>query len=242
MAIYGAPETQVLNSGFGGFGGFGGGYGYPLPYPIPCGGYGGGYGGNCGGFGFGGLGEALVLGALVGGNGFLGNNRCCDHKGNDGHCHHSETVILDDAHFNALQGSINTLGLNISDKFAGTNAAIANVNYNQAINTKDIIHDIDIQACKTNANIAETKFELSKQLSDCCCELKTEGLRNTQVILDKLCQSEIQSLRDRLCRCEKDNDLFRLSTIVAQTAVTNGSNFNTGTQTQSTNSGQQVGV
>lgn len=242
MAIYGAADTQILGGGYGGgFGGWGGGFG--------------GWGGGCG---FGGIGAVGLVGLT---DLFRGRDR-------DGHCGCNTGKCAADCHdvlelmeklgdvdkdiFASANGTQKDI-CSLKDSFAITNAAIANVNYNQAINTKDIIHDIDIQSCQlgnkidkccceTNQNILNTKFELSKQLSDCCCDLKTEGLKNTQIILDKLCQNEIQALRDRLCRCEKDNDLFRLQTTVATIAATNGSNFNTGTQTQSNNSGQIVGA
>lgn len=255
MSIYGAADTQFLNSAPGY--GYGGGFG----------GWGGGFGG---GFGSGFLG-GILGGALFGGRGglFGGNNCGCGCNpckcGNGGH--HSEQVILEDAHYNSLQGAIGgvkdniyALGTNIGDKFAATNAAIANVNYNQAINTKDIIHDIDIQSCginhnidkstcATNANIAQTKFELTKQLSDCCCQLEKDICNSTQTILNKLASDKEQELLFRLAKCEKENDLFRWNNVVANTVAANfrattvGSNFNTGTQTQSTsnNSGQIVG-
>lgn len=245
MSIYGAADTQILGGGIGGgFGGWGGGYGY-----------GGGYG--CG----------IAPIGLVGITDFFGRGRhdgCCD-KGHGGG-RHSEEVILEDAHYNSLQASISgvkdniyALSNNIGDKFAATNAAIANVNYNQAINTKDIIHDIDIQSCnlgskidkcccETNHNIDNKFFALSKQISDCCCELEKEGLKNTQAILNQLATNKEQELLARLARCEKENDFFRINGAFAANlasfkAATAGSNFNTGTQTQTTsnNSGQVVG-
>lgn len=36
------------------------------------------------------------------------------------------------------------------------------------------------------------------QLSDCCCKLEAQGLANTQKILDKLCENEINQLRTDL--------------------------------------------
>jgi hypothetical protein len=39
---------------------------------------------------------------------------------------------------------------------------------------------------------------MQAQLSECCCNLRAEGLANTQKILDKMCDYEIQSLRDQL--------------------------------------------
>lgn len=74
----GVALNEFNSSGFGaglsagGFGGFGGG---GIPYPFPVG------GGGFGGFGSGGGIEALVLLALLGGRGFGGN----DH-GHGGHC------------------------------------------------------------------------------------------------------------------------------------------------------------
>lgn len=239
--IYGA-ETQLL----GGFGGWGGGYGGGYGCGIP----------------------AVGLFGIADGFGRRGFD------GHDGHkcgcgcspcqcAQHTEAVILDDAHYNSLQASIGgvkdtvitvkdnitALGYNIGDKFAMTDAAIAQVGYQGAINTKDIIHNEDKGFCGTNHNLDNKFFALSKQLSDCCCELQKEGLKNTQVILDKLNATEIQELRDKLCRCEKENDFFRFNGAISANlasfrAATAGSNFNTGTQSSNTsnNSGQQVGA
>lgn len=253
MAIYGAAENQYLGGGPG---------------------YGGGFGGWGGGFGAGGFGAGLVGGilggALFGGRGGL-FGRDGHHEGNCGckcnaDCHDVLELMeklgdVDKDIFASANGTQKDI-CSLKDSFAVTNAAIANVNYNQAINTKDIIHDIDLQSCSlqksidkcccetnhnidkstmfTNNNIDKSICALSKQISDCCCD--------TQKLIEaKFNALEVSELKERLHRTEKDNDLFRLNGIVSANiaslrATTVGSNFNTGTQTQSTssNSGQQI--
>lgn len=245
MAIYGAAENQYLNGGGygGGFGGWGGGYGCGIA-PI----------------------------GLVGITDFFGRGRFDGHGGHGGNCGckcnadcHDVLELMEklgdvDKDIFLSANSTQKDICSLKDSFATTNAAIANVNYNQAINTKDIIHDIDIQSCnlgskidkcccETNHNIDNKFFAISKQMSDCCCELQKEGLKNTQVILDKLNATELAELREKLCRCEKENDFFRFNGAIAANfasfrAATAGSNFNTGTQSTDVrnNSGQQVGA
>lgn len=247
---------HVIGGGYGGYGygncGYGGGFG-GVAGSAGIGGFLGAILGN-GGFGFGGRRDGFD-----GGRGFeRGNGVATD-------------IILDDAHYNSLTNNIgqvkaevgavgNSIKAEVGNKFdhfttkfndfelawcqanGATNANIANGTYQGALNTKDIIHDLDTKICATNRNIDQTKWELSKQLSDCCCEQKMLTMASTQKILDQLCIDEKQELRDRLNRMERDNDLFRISTAIRTTAVTNGSNFNTGTQTSQNNSGQLIGA
>ena len=59
--------------------------------------------------------------------------------------------------------------------------------------------------CETQKEILQNRYDnalqtqtLSSQLAQCCCDLKAESLANTQKILDKICENEINTLRTDL--------------------------------------------
>ena len=59
--------------------------------------------------------------------------------------------------------------------------------------------------CETNRNIDSVRYDnlitakdTQIQLADCCCRLEAGNLANTQKILDKLCENEINQLRTDL--------------------------------------------
>lgn len=235
-------------------------------------GYGGyGYGGNCG-YGFGGAAGAAgiggFLGAILGNGGLFGDRDRRDGRfdGRGEGCCRGTEIILDDAHYNSLTNNIGqvkaevgaiggSIKAEIGNKFehqadrfnafelawcqanGATNMAIANGTFQGALNTKDIIHDLDTKICMTNRNIDQTKFELSKQMSDCCCE----NLRAIEGIKTFMIQDELAE--ERAKRRDLENT-FRIGNIVSNSvrATTNGSNFNTGTQTSQNNSGQLIGA
>lgn len=47
-------------------------------------------------------------------------------------------------------------------------------------------------------DMALNNRDLQAQLAQCCCDLRTESANNTQKILDKMCENEINSLRTEL--------------------------------------------
>lgn len=56
--------------------------------------------------------------------------------------------------------------------------------------------------CETQKEILQNRYDnalqtqtLSAQMAQCCCDLRTEGVANTQKILDKLCENEVNQLR-----------------------------------------------
>ena len=59
--------------------------------------------------------------------------------------------------------------------------------------------------CDTQKEILQNRYDnalqtqtLSSQMAQCCCDLRAEGIANTQKILDKLCENEINQLRTDL--------------------------------------------
>ncbi len=61
--------------------------------------------------------------------------------------------------------------------------------------------------------------DLQAQLAQCCCDIKTENANNTQKILDKMCENEINTLRDRLN--ERDRELQSAQFQISQVSQTN---------------------
>ena len=217
--IYGA-ETQVL--GGGGFGGWGGGFD---------------------GFGRG------------RGHGHEGNcckPTCC------ADCHDVLEIMeklgdIDKDIFSAANGiekSINGVDKSVANYAFGLEKSIAAGNsaltyqlgqlgYQNALSTKDIIHNTDNKFCILDKDIAAMKCSLERQIADCCCETN----RN---IDSKFAALEMSELKEQLRKEREDNTAYRTANIVAASmrANTVGSNFNTGTQTSSVsnNSGQMVGA
>lgn len=61
--------------------------------------------------------------------------------------------------------------------------------------------------------------DIQAQMAECCCSLKTEAAANTQKILDKMCETEINNLRERLN--ERDRELQSAQFQISQVAQTN---------------------
>lgn len=103
--------------------------------------------------------------------------------------------------------------------------------YNQTMDRN--LSDIRTAQCNTDMLVNNTNYnnllqskELSAQLAECCCTSRYEALQNTNAlmtqmnnntnaILNKMCENEITTLRDRLA--DRDRDLqtaeFQLSQI-----------------------------
>lgn len=60
--------------------------------------------------------------------------------------------------------------------------------------------------------------DIQAQLYQCCCELKSENLANTQKILDKMSETEVNNLRERLN--ERDRELQSAQFQISQVAQT----------------------
>lgn len=65
--------------------------------------------------------------------------------------------------------------------------------------------DVLTTSCGTQKEVLQNRYDnalqtqtLSAQMAQCCCDLRAEGLSNTQRILDKLCENEINQLRTDL--------------------------------------------
>ena len=60
------------------------------------------------------------------------------------------------------------------------------------------IYEVKFNANVTSGTAGQVALSNQAHLDSCCCELRAQGLENTQKILDALNQSTIQDLRDKL--------------------------------------------
>lgn len=178
----------------------------------------GGFGFGMGGYGAGGIFEGLILGALLGNRGFgldgRDNKDCCCTKMIDMHDHHNDHDHTIDA-INDLGGTLSNIALEMQECCCDTQAAILNTKYDLGVNIleskfdldkdilinryenalqgKDIIREIDLQSCGINRNIDEVKFnqaifakDAAAQLAACCCTLENK-IRDSIDATNKCC-------------------------------------------------------
>lgn len=76
-----------------------------------------------------------------------------------------------------------------------------NCSQNACATQKEILQSRYDNALQTNtlqSQMSNNALQSQMQLAQCCCDLKAEGLANTQKILDKMCENEINQLRTDL--------------------------------------------
>ena len=158
------------NGGWGGFGGFGGGFGMT---------------------------DGGLLGYAIGNNATKGD--------------------LSDGLFSVQNGAkLDSISTQIANGFSDNATNICNVRsdiltgnmglqnaildskYANAIGDCNIQRDILSQTNELNTNLLTTQLNAQAQLDKCCCDLRAEGLANTQKILDAINTNTIQDLRDKL--------------------------------------------
>lgn len=176
----------------GGFGGFGGDGWWLILLFLLCGGW-----GNNGG-GFGGGANSLYP--------WLNQTDTINGGFRD---------QLLNTNISAINSGINNISTQICNGFAGTNAAIANgfAQSEIAANARqmaDMNQNFAIQSalqnccCENRASIADLKFTVGQEgcadraaLSNSTRDIIESQTRSTQAILDKLCQQEIDTLKER---------------------------------------------
>lgn len=180
------------------------------PYPMF---YGNGYG-NSGFFGGDGI-WALILLALIwgGNNGFGGfgngwnNVATTDFVSSEftqrdvTNGTQSVLTALSNGFSNAAQDTCNLRSDVLTGNMSLSNQ-ILDSKYANAIGDCNIQRDILSQTNELNTNLLTTQLNAQAQLDKCCCDLRAQGLENTQRILDTLNQNTIQDLRDRLAAAE----------------------------------------
>lgn len=159
-------------------------------------------GGN--GFGFGGDGIwALLIFAMIFNNGFGG-------WGNGGFNNVATTDYISSEFTqrdvnngfqntnNLIAGGFADLSTNLcnvrSDILTG-NMGIQNAILSSSSGTQ---RDILTQTNELNTNLLTTALQNQAKMDECCCALKSQGIENTQKILDALSQNTIDDLRSQV--------------------------------------------
>ena len=183
------PTVELATTNGNGYG-----YGYPV---IPMMG---GYGNNGGFFGSEGI-WAIVLIALL-----FGNNGWGGFGGGNGWNNIATTDYISSEF---TQRDINSGFQNqsnlISAGFSNTAQDICNLRsevlenrYANQLAESNTQRDILLTGSRLENDLATQSLQGLARLDSCCCELKAQGLENTQRILDAMNQNTIQDLRDRL--------------------------------------------
>ena len=213
------PVTPMYGGGNGGFGnGFGGDWGWIILLLLIAGNGGWGFGG-----GFGGMGGFAADGAML--YPWMNQAEITSDGFRDQMLNNNVTSIRD---------GINAVQTQLCNGFAGVNATVSNgfANAEQGANTRAMA-------------IMQQLFGLQSQFADCCCEnrlancqtqniiqnegnatrfadanntrdLLTNQTANTQAILDKLCQLELDSKNTKIADLERQLTMANLA--ASQTA------------------------
>ena len=180
------PTVELATTNGNGF--------YPYPFVYGNGGY-----GNNGFFGGDGI-WAIVLLALLFNNGGFGG------WGNNGYNNIATTEYISSEFTqrdinNGFQNQSNL----ISNGFSNTAQDVCNLRsevlenrYAGALGDSNTQRDILLSSSRIESDLATQSLQGLARLDACCCELKAQGLENTQRILDAMNQNTIQDLRDRL--------------------------------------------
>ncbi len=159
-------------------------------------------GGN--GFGFGGDGIwALLIFAMIFNNGFGG-------WGNNGYNNVATTDYISSefTQRDVNNGFQNTNNL-ISNGFADLSTNLCNVRsdiltgnmglQNSILSSSNAIsRDILSQTNELNTNLLTSALQNQAKMDECCCNLRAQGIENTQKILDVLNQNTIDDLRSQV--------------------------------------------
>ena len=162
------------------------------------------------GFGFGGDGIwALLIFAMIFNNGWgFGNNGANNLATTD--------YVSSQFTQQAINNGFENVNSNIANGFARTNDNLCDVR--QTVATGDMALNSSIlenryagqlSACQTqrdiltqtnelNTNLLTSNLQAQAKMDECCCNLKAQGIENTQKILDVLNQNTIDDLRSQV--------------------------------------------
>lgn len=122
------------------------------------------------------------------GNGFNGNNSL-------------ETNI--DTRF--LERDIFNTNQNVSTTGCQTQRDVLEAKYNLGTQVLENRFNCSQNACATQKEVLQNRYDnalqtqtLSAQMAECCCNLRAEGLANTQKVIDLIQQDKIDQLREQV--------------------------------------------
>ena len=159
--------------------------------------------GNNDGFGGGNGSWVLLLFFLLamGGNGFGGNGNQRGEISND----FLYTNLNNDLNTDFIQvyQQNQALSKDLCNGFSTTNLNMNNGFNSVNTNINSISREMSDCCCTTNRNIDSVKLENERNTN----AIIQNATANTQAILDKMCQNEIQSLRDQLNETRRQADI-----------------------------------
>lgn len=86
----------------------------------------------------------------------------------------------------------------ISNGFQNTATSICDLKSDVLLSANNTQRDILSQTNELNTNLLTTTLQSQAQMDKCCCDLRAQGIENTQKILDVLNQNTIDSLRSEV--------------------------------------------
>lgn len=104
-----------------------------------------------------------------------------------------------------LERDIFNTNQNISTTGCQTQRDILETKYNLGTQVLENRFNCSQNACATQKEILQNRYDnalqtqtLSAQMAECCCNLRAEGLANTQKVIDLIQQDKIDQLRDQV--------------------------------------------
>ena len=86
----------------------------------------------------------------------------------------------------------------ISNGFQNTATSLCDLKGDVLLSANNTQRDILAQTNELNTNLLTTALQSQAQMDKCCCDLRAQGIENTQKILDVLNQNTIDDLRSQV--------------------------------------------
>ena len=141
------------------------------------------------GFGGDGIWIVILLALMFGGNGFG--------FGGNGNFATTEYVSNEFTQRDINSGFQNTNNI-LAGGFQNLSNGILENRYAAQLSAGNTQRDILQQTNELNTNLLTTALQSQSKMDECCCNLRAQGIENTQKILDAMNQNTIDSLRSEV--------------------------------------------
>lgn len=145
---------------------------------------------NDGGFGFEGIWIVILLALMFGGNGFGFGNGASNLAT-------QEYVANEFTQRDINSGFQNTNNI-LTNGFQTLNNGVLENRYAAQLSACNTQRDILQQTNELNTNLLTSNLQTQSKMDECCCNLRAQGIENTQKILDALSQNTIDGLRSEV--------------------------------------------
>lgn len=154
-----------------------------------------------------------------GGRGCCGN-KCCEkmidmHDHHDDHNHEVDEIHGVQMEVCAAERQVADVAMMLQKCCCDTDKDVLEAKYDVgsqvqetkyagALNTKDIIREIDLQTCKVEKDVLENKYELSKQIFEGDCKIQKDiaGVNFNQMVISKDAAMQLDQ-----CCCKLENKI-----------------------------------